>query len=192
MIEPEDEEIQRHSCCEIILRYFFLVFLASTFFYVLPDKSQPIVKEEYTPHLSLLDADHFHPRRCIPVTAVKYMKFAENLITLAQDNNYPVLTAAHVGDKHCLLVTKLLNNENRYDVLLNPTMLSVEGPHYAKIKSILCRRTTQRKKLYTRLRFTFQNFTEMNVSYSSSCPNTECTAQLFQAFEILNGTFRCS
>jgi hypothetical protein len=192
MQDPKQEEAPHRTRLEIFVRYVFFIFLLCTFYYVTPDKTQPFVREEYTPNLELIDADHYHPRRCTPVTSPKYAKFAELLIALAQEQSFPVLTAAHVGDKHCLLVTKLLNDEGRYDVLINPTVLSMEGPHFVKIKSILCRRTTQRKKLYTRLRFTYQNFTEPRMDFSISCPDTECTGQLVQAFEILNGTFRCS
>jgi hypothetical protein len=191
MLEPADEELEQRSFCIVLIRYIFFVFLAGTFFYILPDKAQPHIPAAYNPVLTLLDSEHFHPRRCIPVTSAKYEKFAENLVTLARENSFPVLTAAHVGDKGCLLVTNLLNSENRYDVLLNPGIVSLDGPHFAKIKSILCKRVTQRKKLYTRIRFTYQNFTEPRMDYSRSSPTPDCTAQLFQAFEILNGTFRC-
>jgi hypothetical protein len=192
MIDPSEPPPHSRSCFEILLRYVFLLFLAATFWYLRPDKTQPRVHHEYEPSLRLVDAEHYHSRRCVPVTGSKHVRFAEHLIYLAGNNSFPVLTAAHVGERHCLLVTKLLTDDGRYEVLLNPSVLSTEGPLFVKIKSILCRRSTQRKKLYTRLRFTYQNSTDPAMNFSASSPDPDAAAQLFQAFEILNGTFRCS
>jgi hypothetical protein len=194
MLDGEHQLPPERTWCEIVVRYVFIVFLAAAFFYLLPDKSEPRLQHEYDPELTLIRPEDYHGRRCQPVIpSRKSTKFAEKLTLLAQELDYPVLTAAHVGYTYCLLVTRLLSENGTYQALLNPAIVSVEGPHYAKIQSILCKRTIQRKKLYTRLRFTHKNFMEdMGITFPRACPNPECAAQLFQSFEILNGTFRCS
>lgn len=141
--------------------------------------------------LPLLHHSQYQARRCTPVTRTtekEDLKLAKSLILTAQTNNQTTLTAQHVNQRACLIVTKDAGPD--FLVMLNPRLVRSSMPIRVKETSLLCKNPTV-KTTVQNLTFYYTNGTLNGGRVETRCPSLACSFALSHALEILDGKFNC-
>lgn len=142
----------------------------------------PVEVQQNASVLALATPSLYQPMACRRVTEKLASSFAARLVLTAQHHNYSTLTAYHVGEPACIIVTSVVSG--KWMVYYNPRLTMHSGELAVQQKSILCHDTTINRAAQT-LAFV-HNTTEI-----VECPDVDCAMALSHAFQLLEGKYRC-